>query len=93
MTTEVVLDLVTDLAIPGIHAETPSGRITFGFDADLNEAMGEALDAMLTWMQVMYRLDRPTALALASPTVDLHVTQVANGVWGVHALLPIDAIR
>ena len=93
MTTEVVLDLVTDPVIAGIHAETPSGRITFGFDTDLNEAMGEALDAMLTWMQAVYRLDRATALALASPTVDLHVTQVANGVWGVHAVLPTDAIR
>ena len=93
MTTEVVLDLAVDPAIPGIHAETPSGRITFGFNTDLNEAMGEALDAMLTWMQSIYELDRATALALASPTVDLHVTQVANGVWGVHALLPTNAIR
>ncbi len=88
MTTTVVLDLVTDPAISGIYAETPSGRITFGFDADLNEAMAQALDAMLTWIQRLYQLDRATALALASPTVDLRITQVANGVWGVHAVLP-----
>ena len=29
-----------------------------------------------------------TALALASTCVDLRVTQVANGTWGVHAVLP-----
>ncbi len=88
MTTTAVLDLVAQPVIPGIYAETPSGRITFGFSEDLNEAMAQALDAMLTWMQDLYQLDRATALAVASPTVDLRVTQVANGVWGVHAVFP-----
>ncbi|MFI5607022.1 hypothetical protein [Amycolatopsis sp. NPDC051903] len=48
---------------------------------------------MLTWLQSLYDLDRPTALALASPVVDLRVTQIANETWGVHALLPTGAIR
>ena len=38
-------------------------------------------------------LDKATALAVASPVVDLRVTQVANQAWGVHAVLPHDAIR
>ena len=71
---------------------TPEGRITFGFHADLNEAMADALDAMLVWMTSLYDLDKASALALASPTVDLRVTQVANQTWGVHALLPHGAI-
>jgi acetamidase/formamidase len=93
MTTEVVLDVITGPPVPGIHAETPAGRITFGFNEDLNTAMGDALDAMLTWMQLLYDLDKASTLALASPTVDLRVTQVANEVWGVHAVLPTGAIR
>jgi acetamidase/formamidase len=93
MTTEVTLDVITGPPVPGIHAETPAGRITFGFNEDLNAAMGDALDAMLTWMQLLYDLDKASALALASPTVDLRVTQVANEVWGVHAVLPTGAIR
>ena len=80
-------------AVPGVHAVTPTARITFGFDADLNAAMAAALDAMLSWMQSLFELDRTTALALASPTVDLRVTQVANQTWGVHAVLPHHAIR
>jgi acetamidase/formamidase len=32
------------------------------------------------------------ALALASPVLDLRVTQVANESWGVHALLAADTI-
>jgi acetamidase/formamidase len=92
MTTEVVVDLVTDPPVTGIHAVTPAGRITFGFDTDLDEAMGDALDAMLTWMQALYGLDKAAALALASPVVSLRITQVANDVWGVHALLPDGAL-
>jgi acetamidase/formamidase len=93
MTTEVVLDVRTEAPVPGIHAETPSGRITFGFHEDLNEAMADALEAMVIWLQSLYDLDKTTALALASPAVDLRVTQVANNTWGVHAVLPHGAIR
>jgi hypothetical protein len=39
-------------------------------------------------MEEQYQLPRPQALALASLVVDLRVTQIANGVLGVHAALP-----
>jgi acetamidase/formamidase len=55
--------------------------------------MGDALDAMLIWMQGLYGLTRTAALALAGPTVDLRITQVANDVWGVHAVLPAGTLR
>lgn len=93
MTTEVTLALSADPVVPGIHAETPEGRVTFGFGVGLNEAMADALDAMVTWMQRLHDVDKPTALALASPVVDLRITQVANDTWGVHAVLPHGSIR
>jgi acetamidase/formamidase len=92
MTTELQLEVVKERPVPGVHAEAPAGQITFGFSPDLNAAMGDALDAMLTWLQASYRVDKATALAMASPVVDLRVTQVANQSWGVHALLPAGAI-
>jgi acetamidase/formamidase len=88
MTTEAVVDLAAGRPLASVHAETPAGRITFGFSADLNEAMGDALDAMVTWLASLYGTTRTEALALASTCVDLRVTQVANVTWGVHALLP-----
>ena len=88
MTTDAVIDLVADRPLSSAHAETPAGRITFGFDSDLNVAMGDALDAIVGWMQQLFGLGKAAALALASTTVDLRVTQVANQVWGVHAVLP-----
>lgn len=93
MRTEVRLDLLSDPPIPGIHASTPRGKITFGFSADLNEATAEALESMLAWMEVIYDVDKCTALALASAAVDMHITQIANQVWGVHALLRHGALR
>jgi acetamidase/formamidase len=92
MTTELRLDLVTERPVPGVHAQAPAGQITFGFSPDLNVAMGDALDAMLTWMQASYGVGKETALALASTVLDLRITQVANQSWGVHALLPAGAI-
>jgi acetamidase/formamidase len=93
MTTRLTLDLVAAPPVPTAHAVTPAGRITFGFDEDLNEASAQALEAMLTWMMPLYGLDKATALGLASTVVSLRVTQVANRVWGVHALLPEGAVR
>jgi acetamidase/formamidase len=93
MTTTMTLDLVPDPAVPTIHAVTPASRITFGFHPDLNEAMADALDAMVGWMRTLYGVDKPCALALASTSVDLRITQVANQTWGVHAVLPHNALR
>jgi len=92
MTTVMDLDLVADVPVDTIHATTPSGRITFGFSSDLNQAAIAALDAMLDWMQRLLGLQKVEALALASVVVDLRVTQVANEVWGVHAVLPHNAL-
>ena len=92
MTTELELDLISSPPLAGIHAVTPAGRITFGFAEDLDEAMADALDAMLAWLTRLLGVDKAAALALASPAVSLRVTQVANGVWGVHAVLPDGAL-
>jgi acetamidase/formamidase len=93
MTTTLTVDVVRERPIGSIHAEAPAGRITFGFDADLNVATGDALDAMVTWMQALLDVDKSTALALASTAVDLRITQVANQTWGVHALLPTGVLE
>ena len=86
MTTEAVVDLAAGRPPASVHAETQAGRITFGFSADLNEAMGDALDAMVTWLASLYGTSRTEALALASTCVDLRVTQVGErDVGGAHA--------
>jgi acetamidase/formamidase len=92
MSSRLTLTLLDDAPVPSVHARTPAGRITFGFDADLNVASAVALKAMIGWMASDLGTDEMTALALASCTVDLRVTQVANNTWGVHAVLPGDRL-
>jgi acetamidase/formamidase len=74
-------------------AWTPEAWVTFGFDEDLDTAAAIATRAMLDLMQRELALERREALGLASVVVDLRVTQVVNGVQGVHAVLRHDAIR
>lgn len=79
-----------NLSMP--RANTPAGWIAFGFDKDLDVAMMVALNGMLDIMEEVYAVDRAKALALASLVVDLRISQIVNGVRGVHAILPHDAI-
>jgi acetamidase/formamidase len=81
-----------EMTITTPRAETAEGWLTFGFDEDLDEAMAIALDAMLDLMGEKFVVDRVEAMALASVVVDLRITQVVNGVRGVHAVLPHDAL-
>ena len=52
-----------------------------------------ALDGMLNLMAEKCSLERKEALALSSLIVDLRVTQIVNGVRGVHAILPHDVME
>lgn len=90
---DLTLYLRDDLRLTTPRARTDTGWITFGFHENLHEASLLALEAMLDLMGEQHHLPRPQALALASLVVDFHVTQIANGVLGIHAILPHEAIR
>lgn len=85
---EVEFRLHPDLQLSYPHAETPADWITFGFHEDLNEAALIALDGMLNLMRKLLGIERKEALALSTLLVDLRITQLVNGVRGVHAVLP-----
>jgi acetamidase/formamidase len=90
---DLTFRLLDDLRLTTPRANTPVGWITLGFHEDLDEATVIALNAMLDLMGEQYGLQRPDALAMASLVVDLRITQIVNGVRGVHALLPHGAIQ
>ena len=89
---ELTFHLHPEMTVSTPRAETAEGWLTFGSDEDLDEAMAIALDAMLDLMGQQHGVDRVEALALASVLVDLRITQVVNGVRGVHAVLPHGAL-
>ncbi|MBM7095746.1 acetamidase/formamidase family protein [Bacillus sp. H-16] len=90
---DVTLTVRDDMTLTSPLAKTPSGWITFGFNEDLNVATGEALSSMITLMEEQYGIKKTEAMALASTVVDLRITQVVNGVKGVHAMLAHGALR
>jgi acetamidase/formamidase len=90
---ELRLGVRDDLEIGTPVGWTPEAWLTLGFDEDLDEAAAIAIDAMLELMGREHGLERPEALALASLVVDLRITQMVNGVRGVHARLAHEALR
>lgn len=89
----LTFDVLDDMPIDVPHALTPDAWITFGVNEDLDQAMYQAVNAMLDLIMRFHEVDRGTALALASTVVDVRVTQVVNGVKGCHAVLRHGAIR
>ena len=90
---ELTIHLLDDMPLDTPIAKTPDAWITLAFDTDLNVATYAAIDAMFKLIQQQYGVSRVDAIALASVTVDVHVTQIVNGIRGVHASLPHGAIR
>ena len=89
----LTLVLRDDLPLEAPLARTSEGWLALGLDEDLDEAAAIAVDAILRLMEREHGLGRRDALALASVAVDVRVTQMVNGVRGMHAVLPHDAIR
>ena len=89
---ELGLALREDFEVASPVARTPDSWIALGLGQTLDAAMGNAVEGILGVMSRELGLERRDALALASVVVDLRVTQVVNGVVGVHAVLPDGAI-
>jgi acetamidase/formamidase len=70
------------------RAESPTQIITMGLSEDLNEAARQATREMIDYLMSDRGMSRDDAYMLTSAAVDLHVTQVVDGVKGVHATLP-----
>ena len=69
------------------RAETGTHFITFGLDADLDDAARQALHEMIDWITVLTGIPKDEAYMLSSFAADLHVTQTVNNVKGVHAMI------
>jgi acetamidase/formamidase len=75
------------------RAETATHLITFGLDADLDDAARQALHEMIDWIAGLAGIARDEAYALTSIAADLHVTQTVNFIKGVHAMIDKSILR
>ena len=77
-----------DMKLRWPRAESPTHFITMGLHESLDEAARRATKEMIDYLSNQRGLSRDDAYMLVSAAVDLHVTQVVDGVKGVHAMLP-----
>jgi acetamidase/formamidase len=90
---DLTLSTVDDFPVTGPVARTPAGWVTMGLGDTVDDAVFGALNAMFDLLGRLYGVSRPDAVALASVTVDVRVTQIVNQVVGAHAVLPPGALR
>lgn len=77
------LDLTTPIA------ETPTAWMTMGFGSTLDDALEQALEQMVGFLEKFVGLEPEEAYALCSLGIHFHITQVVNRPQkGVHGMLP-----
>jgi acetamidase/formamidase len=77
-----------DLHLQWPRAETPTHCIAMGLDKDLTQATKIAVREAIDLLATEKKLSKDDAYMLASVAVDLHITQLVDGVKGVHAMIP-----
>ena len=70
------------------RAETPTDFITMGLHEDLDVAVQMAVREVIDFLGEEKGISREDAYRIASLAVDLRVTQVVDGVKGIHAMIP-----
>ena len=81
-----------DMSIKTPRAETESHYILMGFDPILDNAAKMALRETIQFLGELRGMSPVDAYRLCSLAVDLRITQIVNGVKGVHAMLPKDIL-
>ncbi len=86
----LVLDfeLRTDLHIARPRAETATHLLFLAFDEQLNTAVREATRDVIAFLTDAQGLTWGEAYNLCSLSVDFRISQVVDGLTGVHAMLP-----
>lgn len=82
-----------DMRIDAPRIRTGDGWVMLGFGATMEEAAHGALRGVVDHLCAAEGVSRAEALALAGVCADLRITQVVNGVVGVHAIVRDDALR
>ncbi len=78
---------VADFIIDSPVAYNEKGWITFGLDQDLTKATYQALKNMRLLLMKQFGMEEKAAMTLCSVAGDLHITQIVNGIKGVHLIL------
>ncbi len=84
-TFEFVLHKRVKLEMP--RATTPTHLIAMGLDTDLDDAAKQALREMIRWLVELKGWTSEEAYVFCSLACDLRVTQLVDGMKGIHAMV------
>ena len=70
------------------RAETPTHFISMGTDLDLTKATKVAIQEMVDFIAMKWKMDKHQAYQLTSLAADVAITQLVDGTIGVHVKLP-----
>ncbi len=70
------------------RAETPTHFISMGTDVDLTKATRIAIQEMVDFIAMKWKMDKHQAYQLTSLAADVAITQLVDGTMGVHVKLP-----
>lgn len=86
VTVRFILHKGKSLKMP--RAETPTHYIAFGLDPNLDNAMQQAVDETVDYINELEGWNQFHSLPLASIGVDFHVTQIVDQTKGIHSMIP-----
>lgn len=85
-------ELIKNHAHSWPYARRGNLLISMGFHEDLSQALKGAADQMIDLLHEQFGIPPKEAYQLCSMAADFHITQVANGVKGVHGLFDTSMI-
>jgi acetamidase/formamidase len=77
-----------DMHLSWPRGETPTHYIAMGVDKDLKEATKIAVRQAIELLHEVKGLSREDAYQLLSVSSDVDVTQLVDGPYGVHVMIP-----
>lgn len=75
------------------RAETPTHYIVMGLDKDLTEAAKIATRESIDFLSTHKKMSQDDAYMLTSVAVNFRITQVVDGVKGVHGMIPKEIFK
>ncbi len=82
-----------DMKLKWPRAETPTHFIVMGLDRDLTLATKIAVREAIDFLTKEKNLSPDDAYMLASAAVDFNITQLVDGVKGVHGMIPKEIFK
>jgi acetamidase/formamidase len=82
-----------DMKLRWPRAETPTHFIVMGLDKDLTQAAKIAVREAIDFLTTQKNLTPDDAYMLASIAVDFNITQLVDGVKGVHGMIPKEIFK